>query len=137
MYTLILITLGAMFIKTLIFIGPILILRCIPRKKYCAEELIACKFQEPKNYIKEHYDDVRDAKVERYYNSFKQDFKSKLQAKEITRAQVLQIKQYLKKQVYVYPKKPFRNDAHAIYTMLLAQDLTVEHLNKLQKILSA
>ena len=84
MYTLILITLGAMFIKTLIIVGPILILRCIPKRKYCAEELIACKFQEPKNYIKEHFDDVRDAKVERYYNMFKQDFKSKLQAKEIT-----------------------------------------------------
>ncbi|NGT04424.1 hypothetical protein [Clostridium perfringens] len=137
MYTLILITLGAMFIKTLIFIGPILILRCIPRRKYCAEELVACKFHEPKTYIKEHFDDVRDAEVERCYDVFKQEFKSKLQAKEITRAQILQIKHYLRKQVYIYPKKHFANDAHAIYTMLLAQDLKVKHLNRLQKILSA
>lgn len=137
MYTLILITLGAMFIKTLIFVGPILILRCIPRKKYCAEELVACKFQEPKSYIKEHFNDVRDAKVERHCDMFKSDFKAKLQAKEITRTQILEIKHYLKRQVYIYPKKKFENDAHAIYTMLLAQDLKVKHLNRLQKILSA
>ncbi|MGU8784708.1 hypothetical protein ACV3RV_13165, partial [Clostridium perfringens] len=73
----------------------------------------------------------------RYYNSFKQDFKAKLQAKEITRAQILEIKNYLRKQVYVYPKKHFENDAHAIYTMLLAQDLTIKHISKLQKILNA
>lgn len=137
MSKLIALTFGAMFIKTLIFLIPLLVLKFVPKKKYCAEEVIACKFHEPKNYIKEHYDDVRNAEVERYYNTFKQEFKSKLQAKEITRAQVLQIKQYLKKQVYVYPKKHFANDAHAIYTMLLAQDLKIKHLNKLQKILNA
>ena len=137
MSKLIALTFGAMFIKTLIFLIPLLVLKFVPKKKYCAEELVACKFHEPKTYIKEHFDDVRDAKVERYYNVFKSDFKAKLQAKEITRAQILEIKHYLKRQVYVYPKKHFENDAHAIYTMLLAQDLTVEHLNKLQKILSA
>lgn len=137
MSKLIALTFGAMFIKTLIFLIPLLVLKFVPKKKYCAEELIACKFREPKNYIKEHYNDVRNVEVENLYNSFKQEFKAKLQAKEITRAQVLQIKQYLKKQVYIYPKKHFANDAHAIYTMLLAQDLKVKHLNKLQKILSA
>ncbi|MBI5987320.1 hypothetical protein [Clostridium perfringens] len=137
MSKLIALTFGAMFIKTLIFLIPLLVLKFVPKKKYCAEEVIACKFHEPKNYIKEHYDDVRNAEVERYYNTFKQEFKSKLQAKEITRAQVLQIKNYLRKQVYIYPKKHFANDAHAIYTMLLAQDLTIKHLNKLQKILDA
>ena len=37
----------------------------------------------------------------------------------------------------VIPKKHFENDAHAIYTMLLAQDLTIKHISKLQKILNA
>ncbi|MDM0743553.1 hypothetical protein QTI25_14260 [Clostridium perfringens] len=137
MSKLIALTFGAMFIKTLIFLIPLLVLKFVPKKKYCAEELVACKFQEPKSYIKEHFNDVRDAKVERHCDMFKSDFKAKLQAKEITRTQILEIKHYLKRQVYIYPKKKFENDAHAIYTMLLAQDLKVKHLNRLQKILSA
>lgn len=38
------------------------------------------------------------------------------------------IRDYLYKNVHEYERKKYKNDAHAIYTMLKANDLTITHL---------
>ena len=58
-----------------------------------------------------------------------------MREKKLRRNTILEIKRYLNKNVIVYPKKKFKNDAHAIYTMLNARDITVQHLETIQEMM--
>lgn len=71
---------------------------------------------------------VRSDDVEKCYLVIKEHFKLLLQSRQLSRRDMLAIRDYLYNNVYEYEKKKYKNDAHAIYTMLKANDLTITHL---------
>lgn len=79
---------------------------------------------------------IRSAKVETKYFYTQKLFHDRLKAGEITRDRILVIRKYLEITVHQYPHKQFKNDAHAIYVMLLSKDITVRNLNMVQQIVS-
>lgn len=72
---------------------------------------------------------IRSCSVEKAYNITYYNFNKALKNKEITRDQILAIRYYLEKNVNEYTHKKFKNDAHAIYSMLRAKDISVRDLN--------
>lgn len=74
----------------------------------------------------------RAAEIEKEYLSLKNNFKTLLQHKRLNRKDLLAIRKYLSKNVKEYEHKKFKNDAHAIYTMLLADDLQLKHINAIK-----
>ncbi len=71
---------------------------------------------------------VRSDDVEKCYLVIKEHFKLLLQSRQLSRRDMLAIRDYLYKNVHEYERKKYKNDAHAIYTMLKANDLTITHL---------
>lgn len=71
---------------------------------------------------------IRSLRVEKAYNITYYNFNKALKNKEITREQILDIRSYLEKNVHQYTHKKFKNDAHAIYSMLKAKDISVRDL---------
>ncbi len=63
-------------------------------------------------------------------------FTTNLILEELTREQIAAIREYLSRNVNQYPKKKFKNDAHAIYTMLKAKDISRRDLAIVQKIIA-
>ena len=51
------------------------------------------------------------------------------------RYRILAIKKYLEENVNQYYPRSFKNDAHAIYTMLKAKDITLKDLEKVNSYL--
>lgn len=96
------------------------VLNTAPKSKLTAEDIIASG---KGIQVKSRSKDIEDE-----YETLKSYFKSLLQNKKLSRADILAIRDYLYKNVKQYDKKKFKNDAHAIYTMLKATDLTKQHI---------
>jgi len=79
----------------------------------------------------------RDTKVEERYKEVKAIFNSKMKNKKMNRDEILALREYLSKNVFKYEQKKYKNDAHAIYSMLKAKDLTLEHLDEIEKFLNS
>jgi hypothetical protein len=79
---------------------------------------------------------IRPAKVEIAYCYTQKLFHDRLKNGELSRDRILAIRQYLNMTVHQYPHKDFKNDAHAIYTMLKSKDITVKNLNIVQQLIS-
>ncbi|GEP65182.1 hypothetical protein CBE01nite_29500 [Clostridium beijerinckii] len=79
---------------------------------------------------------IRPLKVELLYNDVYKDFHDKFKEKELDRQQIVAIRKYLSQHVEQYPHKKFKNDIHAIYTMLSAKDIKRRHLEIVQKIIA-
>lgn len=79
---------------------------------------------------------IRPLKVEMKYNYTQKLFHDSLKSKELSRERILAIRYYLEKSVSQYEHKKFKNDAHAIYTMLKAKDITVRNLDIVQSLIS-
>lgn len=93
-------------------------LKLIPKKNISAEMII-----EDMNRRK-----CRSCKVEKQYIWVYSAFNKKLKNREITREQMVAVREYLNLNVKQYTHKTFKNDAHAIYTMLKAKDITIRDL---------
>ena len=139
--------LGFLLIKAVLVMLPGLIkngiYNFIPRRQYTAEEVIACKHEIPdlyyqkqlveqeaisKNKIKIRYklkpkniitleSTITNTYREVNVDVIREKFKKKMQAKELTRAQILAIRHYLESIVDCKEKK-FANDCHCIYYCL-------------------
>ncbi|KIL06895.1 hypothetical protein SR42_15090 [Clostridium botulinum] len=118
--------LGLPIIIKLFTTWGILKLRALPVKNISAEMVV-----EQMNSKK-----TRSLKVEEAYNIIYKNFHDKLRAGELTRERIIAIREYLSRNVNQYPKKKFKNDAHAIYTMLKAKDISRRDLAIVQKIIA-
>lgn len=112
-------------IKIFVYLG-ILKLNRIPKSVITAEMVVADMNRQR----------IRSLKVEMKYNYTQKLFHDRLKNKELTRDRILAIRQYLNKSVNLYEHKKFNNDAHAIYTMLKAKDITVRNLDVVQSLIS-
>ncbi|NOW07883.1 hypothetical protein [Clostridium beijerinckii] len=79
---------------------------------------------------------IRQLKVEMKYNYTQKLFHDNIRNKELSRERILAIRYYLEKSVKQYEHKKFKNDVHAIYTMLKAKDITVRNLEIVQSLIS-
>jgi hypothetical protein len=79
---------------------------------------------------------IRPLKVELAYNEVYKQFHDKFKEKELNRQQIVAIRKYLSLNVEQYQHKKFKNDVHAIYTMLKAKDIKKRHLEMVQKIMA-
>ena len=95
------------------------------------------KRKEKEKQLSEVERKARDLKVECAYADVRYTFNQALKSKNITRTQLLNIKHYLERQVMMYEHKKFKNDAHAIYTMLQANDITVTQLNHVKRCINS
>jgi len=133
---LILIALGIATIKVLAFY-IINKTRTIPKRTLEAEEVIRCGHMNPTLYKKQLentiIDYTRDEEIEKEYLELRDLFKTKLQSKEISRGQLIGIEKYLREQLNV--KKNYKNNAHAIYSMLKLPTLTYNHISTIEKFL--
>lgn len=93
-------------------------LKLMPRKIISAEMII-----EDMNRRK-----CRSCKVEEHYVWVYSAFNKKLKNREISREQIVAVREYLNLNVKQYNHKKFNNDAQAIYTMLKAKDITTRDL---------
>lgn len=98
----------------------------IPKNKVTAEQVI---YNSSKNKI-------RSLEVEMLYNDVRYEFSYKMKHGMLHRTNILEIRHYLEKNVMEYNHKTFKNDAHAIYTMLMAKDIKVYHLKHVAALIS-
>lgn len=136
MKILLLIAVGVSLIKVLAFY-IVNRVRTAPKKAFEAQEVIRCRHMNPilhkeqmKNTI---IDYTRDEEIEKEYKELRDLFKYKLQHKEISRGQILGIENYLREQLK--DRKKYKNNAHAIYSMLKLPNLTYNHISTIQKFL--
>lgn len=78
---------------------------------------------------------IRSCEVECKFNEVRYRFKENMIKGELKRWNILKIRRYLEKNVNEYEHKKFKNDAHAIYTMLKAKDIKVNDLLEVNKML--
>ena len=79
---------------------------------------------------------LRPLKVEKQFAYTYSNFNNKLKNKEISRDQIVATREYLNINVKAYPHKKFKNDCHAIYTMLRAKDISVRDLQIVNQLIS-
>jgi hypothetical protein len=136
MEILFLIALGVAVIKVLTFY-IINRIRYSPRKQFDAQEVIKCGHMNPKLYKEKLentiIDYTRDEEIEEEYKELRDLFKYKLQHKEISRGQIIGIERYLREQLKV--NKDYKNNAHAIYSMLKLPNLTYSHISTIKNFL--
>lgn len=131
MTKLFIIYMGFLLIKAVFVMLPTIIrntmFSIIPRKKYTAEEVIKCGHMVPELYYKKQ----KEAKSKKNQtkllpkntyeevdvNVIREDFKRKMQSRELTRSQIIAIRRYLETLVNCTGKK-FDNDCHCIYWCL-------------------
>lgn len=82
--------------------------------------------------LKINYKD-RDPEIEEYSNIVSKLFSDKVKGKKLKRDHILTIRNYLHENVNEYEKKRFTNDAHAIYCMLKAKDISNIHLEEIER----
>lgn len=78
---------------------------------------------------------IRPLEVEQKYSQVRFRFTNNMKHGKLKRWNILKIREYLERNVNLYDKKAFKNDCHAIYTMLKAKDLTFENLIEIDKML--
>lgn len=79
----------------------------------------------------------RTEEVETKYTEVKAIFNRKIKSKEMNRDEILALENYLQNNVFEYEKKPYKNNAHAIYVMLRAKDITLAHLLEIESFLNS
>lgn len=104
----------------------ILKFKLIPKKQITAQMVI-----EDMNRRK-----LRPLRVEQQFAYTYSNFNNKLKNKEISRDQIVAAREYLNLNVKEYQHKKFKNDAHAIYTMLKAKDISVRDLQIVNQLIS-
>ncbi len=133
MEKLVLFAVGVMIIKVLTFyiINKI---KSAPKRTFEAEEVIQCRHMNPKLYKEQLkniiIDYTRDEEIEEKYKELRDIFKYKLQHKEISRGQLIGIEKYLREQLN--NKRKYKNNAHAIYSMLKQPNLTYDHISTIK-----
>ncbi|MDI9216069.1 hypothetical protein [Clostridium tertium] len=136
MEILLLIIIGVASIKVLTFF-VVNKIKSTPIRSFDAEEVIRCRHMNPilyKEYQKNTIIDyTRDNYVEEEYEVVRDLFKYKLQHKEISRGQIIGIENYLREQLK--DKREYKNNAHAIYSMLKNPTLTTNHTSTIKKFL--
>lgn len=78
---------------------------------------------------------VRSLEVEMRYSEVRYRFSQNMKNRKLHRNRILAIKKYLEENVNQYYPRNFKNDAHAIYTMLKAKDITLKDLEKVNSYL--
>lgn len=78
---------------------------------------------------------IRSLEVEQKYSQVRFRFTNNMKQGKLKRWNILKIRKYLEKNVNLYDQKAFKNDCHAIYTMLKAKDLTINNLIEIEKML--
>lgn len=113
-------------------------IKVAPRKSFNAEDVIRYGHMNPTLYKKKLEDTIidytREQEVEEEYKKVRDLFKYKLQHKEISRGQIIGIENYLRNQLK--DKKKYKNNAHAIYSMLKEPTLTTNHISTILKTLN-
>lgn len=81
---------------------------------------------------------IRPPKVEIAYCYTQKLFHDRLQNKELTRDRILAIRRYLELHVdkWEYKNKKFKNDAHAIYSLMKSKSLRVRDFNIIQSLIN-
>ena len=136
MEKLLLIIAGIAVIKVLAFyiVNKI---RTAPKRTFDAQEVIRCGHMNPTLYKEQLkntiIDYTRDEEIEKEYRELRDIFKYKLQHKEISRGQLIGIEKYLREQLK--DKKQYKNNAHAIYSMLKQPNLTCNHISTIKNFL--
>lgn len=127
MTTIIMLLLCPVLIKIFVYLGLFKLNR-IPKSMITAEIVI-----EDINKQK-----IRPAKVEIAYCYTQKLFHDRLQNKELSRDRILAIRRYLELHVdkWEYKNKKFKNDAHAIYSLMKSKSLKVRDFNAIQEIIS-
>lgn len=89
--------------------------------------------REVSNFIQSNT--IRSCEVECLYAEVRYKFKTQMQEGKLARWNILEIRRYLERNVNMYEHNSFKNDCHAIYTMLKAKDITTNDLNAIDKML--
>lgn len=136
MEKLLLIALGVSLIKVVAFFITVKI-KTAPSKTLAAEEVIKCRHKNPILYKEELKNTIidysRDKETEEKYKEVREMFKFKLQNKEISRGEILGIENYLRE--LLKDKRKYKNNAHAIYSMLKNPNITYLHMGKIKNFL--
>lgn len=85
-----------------------------------------------KSKLKINYKD-RDPEIEEYSSIISTLFSDKIKGKKLKRDHIVAIRNYLYENVSEYEQKRFNNDAHAIYCMLKAKDISNIHLEEIER----
>lgn len=114
--------LGFLLLKAVLVMLPTLIrntmFSIIPKKKYTAEEIIACRHMKPELYYqKQLMEQEASSSKEIDVSVIRKQFKIKMQSRELTRSQIIAMRRYLETLVDCTGKK-FSNDCHCIYWCL-------------------
>lgn len=126
--------------------------KCVPYKKYTAEEVIACKYIKPDVYYSKQLKQKGNYKIKNdniTLNFSKADkdlqllflkemLKHKIQNKQLSRSKILAIRNFLELNLKTKEEnnKRFENDFHAIYHYLKSDYLTCEHIIAITNLLS-
>lgn len=126
--------------------------KCVPYKRYTAEEVIACKYIKPDVYYSKQLKQKGNYKIKNdniTLNFSKADkdlqllflkemLKHKIQNKQLSRSKILAIRNFLELNLKTKEEnnKRFENDFHAIYHYLKSDYLTCEHIIAITNLLS-
>ena len=126
--------------------------KCVPYKRYTAEEVIACKHTQPDVYYSKQLNAAKNYKIRNEnitLNFSKADkdlqllflkelLSSKLKNKQVSRSKVLAIRNFLELNLKTKEEKNkrFENDVHAIYHYLKSPLITCEHIIAITNLLS-
>lgn len=111
-------------------------IRQMPKKQYQAKDIIASNGYKPELYkAKTITIQERILEVEEEYGVLKKQFSTLLKKKELDRPHVVALRRYLESNVNDYEHKKFKNDSHAIQTMLAAYDLKPIHISTIKNFL--
>lgn len=126
--------------------------KCVPYKRYTAEEVIACKYIKPDVYYSKQLKQKGNYKIKNdniTLNFSKADkdlqllflkelLSSKLENKQLSRSKILAIRNFLELNLKTEEEKNkrFENDFHAIYHYLKSPLIKCEHIIAITNLLS-
>lgn len=78
---------------------------------------------------------IRSLEVEQLYMTVRYKFKVNMRRGALRKGTIKQIRMYLEDNVKIYYHQKFKNDAHAIYSLMQARDITVDNLKYLDNLI--
>lgn len=79
---------------------------------------------------------VRNNVVELKYYEVRAKLIQALKTGSLSRDEIIILRKFLEENLYEYEVKKWENDYHAIYSMLKAKDLSIEHLEAIEKFIA-